>query len=58
MGLVFFDAYMGEVRSKSNRIDDSEIREYFSGSWRRLFLSRESVASVLGLLERDLLAHK
>lgn len=51
MGHGFLDGYMGEVRSKSPRIDDSEIREYFSHSWRRLFLSRESVASILSLLK-------
>jgi glycosyltransferase involved in cell wall biosynthesis len=58
MGHGFFDAYMGEMRSKSPRIDDFEIREHFSCSWRRLFLSRESVASIRSLLKSRLAAHE
>lgn len=50
MGHGFFDAYMGEVRSKSPRIDDAEVMDYFARSWRRLFLSRESVAGIWGAL--------
>ena len=58
MGHSFFDAYMAEVRSKSPRIDDSEIREYFSRSWRRLFLSRESVAGIWSFLKNGFAAHE
>jgi glycosyltransferase involved in cell wall biosynthesis len=58
MGHSFFDAYMAEVRSKSPKIDDSEIREYFSRSWRRLFVSRESVAGIWSFLKSGFAAHE
>ena len=58
MGHSFFDAYMAEVRSKSPKIDDSGIREYFSRSWRRLFVSRESVAGIWSFLKSGFAAHE
>lgn len=52
MGYCFLDAYIGELMSKSPRIDDSEVREYFSQSWRRLIPGQESVASIKNYIKR------
>jgi len=58
MGNSYLGAFVGEIGLESPRIDDPEIREYFSRSWKRMFLSHDSAANIRSLLKNSLGAYE